>query len=396
MQRVINRLDIPRDQVYAEVIIMEMNLGRDFQYSSNFVNPKNGIGISTSGDLLNFLQNPVSQQGAVLGFREEKTIDITVGGQTTKVPSLAALITLLQTKSNANILATPQILALDNTEATFETSENVPVPTSTAVQGAGVATSFTKERVSLSIKIKPQINKLANFVKLEIDTKLGNINRQIVPEQLQGQAVGTLERTAKTSLVVADKDTIVLGGLVRDNVGEQIAKVPILGDIPLLGWLFKSKQTQSNKTNLLVFITPHIIRQYESVRAILDKKLKERDEFLESTTGGEDPLRKYRDNMIRGLPDVSELQKSVPQRTFTIDPESPPITTPGRAKVAPQSNADSSASQLPMGSAMPPAPEAPPIPEFSLELADPANEGFPPPEGDPLPPPPTFDDGFEG
>src|SRR4029077_4638086 len=109
---------------------------------------------------------------------------------------------------------------------------------------------------------------------------------------------GTLDRTAQTTVIVGDADTVVLGGLIRDNSNETTNKVPILGDIPLLGWLFKSKSTQSLKSNLLIFMTPHIIRQYEKVRAILDKKLRERDDFLEGYNGGEDPYRQQRDNVI--------------------------------------------------------------------------------------------------
>jgi hypothetical protein len=179
--------------------------------------------------------------------------------------------------------------------------------------------------VALSIKIKPQINKLSNFVKLEIDTKLGDFTDRAVPAALQSSATSTIERNAKTSVVVADTDTVVIGGLMRDKSVERTSKIPVLGDIPLLGWLFKSRDATVEKTNLLIFMTPTIIRQYEKVRAILDRKLKERDEFLEKSAGGEDPMRHYRDDMIRRLPEVSEINANKPQTTVSIDDDSPAV-----------------------------------------------------------------------
>ncbi len=329
VQRVINKLDIPRDQVYAEVVIMEVTLGRDFQFSSNVINPSNGIGLTPNTDLIDFAAAPFSQKGAVINFRAGNKTSVTIAGKTIEVSGITGLIKAIQTNSNANVLATPQILTLDNTEATFESTEKIPVPTTTAIQGA-VSSSVSKENISLSITLKPQINKISNFVKLDINAKLEDIENRELPTQVQSLAFATLSRNAKTSVVVADGDTIVLGGLTRHKEEETVSKVPILGDIPLLGWLFQARRTQSSKTNLLIFITPKIIRQYESIRAVLDKKLKERDDFLESNTGGNDPLRKYRDDMIRGLPDVKDLTSAHPQTGFTLDKDEVvnPDTTP--------------------------------------------------------------------
>jgi general secretion pathway protein D len=209
-------------------------------------------------------------------------------------------------------------MSLDNEVATFETAEKIPIPSTTAIQGS-VATSVTKENVSLTITIKPQINKLSNFVKLDIQAKLADISNRELPAQVKDLAFATLDRTAKTSIVVADRDTVVMGGLMRDNQSEVISKVPLLGDIPLLGWLFKSKRTESRKTNMLIFITPQIVRQYEKVRAILDQKLRERDEFLDQGTGGQDENRRYRDRLIKNLPDMNQILSEKPQNVQSID-----------------------------------------------------------------------------
>jgi len=318
IQRVINKLDIPRDEVYVEIVIMEMLISREFQLSTNIINPVSGIASTPNTDLFSFLQNPISQKGMVLGFAQGKTRDFSIGGQTFKLSSVQGLIKALQTNNYANVLATPQILTLDNTEATFESAEKIPVPTVTAIQGS-TSTSVTKEAVSLSIKIKPQINKLSNFVKLDVTTKLADISNRELPAQVSQLAFATTERNAQTSVVVADSDTVVLGGLIRDKQNEVVSKVPLLGDIPLLGWLFRSKSTTAEKTNLLIFMTPPIVRQYEKVRAHLDRKRTERDDSIEKQAGGRDLMRGYRDDMIRRLPNISDITAYRPKTAETLD-----------------------------------------------------------------------------
>ncbi len=334
VQRVINRLDIPRDEVFVEVIVMEVKIGRDSSWSSNVISPVSGIGAITNGDLFSFIQNPISQQGAVLGFVGGAKQKINIGTTSVEVSSVQGLIKAIQTHSKTNILATPQIIALDNEEATFVSAEKIPVPTATAVQGAGVSTSVTKESVELSIKIKPQINKMSNFVKLATEIKLGDIASQAVANVGGVPVFSTLDRSAKTTVVVGDSDTIVIGGLIRDKTSETVNKIPILGDIPLLGWLFKSKESKIEKNNLLVFLTPHIVRQYDRVRKILDKKLKERDDFIEAHAGGDDPMRASRDDIIRSLPDIKALMSKKPETTFTID-EAPMGGDPGAGSTSP-------------------------------------------------------------
>lgn len=322
VQRVINRLDIPRDQVYAEVVIMEVSLGNNFNFSANIALPTSGIASLPNKDaFIQFLgSGRVVGDGAVLGFSGGKTTEITVGNQKFSVGTVEALVQAIQSTGYANVLATPQILTLDNTEATFESAETIPVLTQTSIQGAGVATGTTDKRISLMITLKPQINKLSNFVKLDVQAKLADRSGRPVPSAVENLAFGTVERVAKTSIVVADKDTVVLGGLTRDDVRDNISKVPILGDIPLLGWLFRSKRSETAKSNLLLFITPKIIRQYESIRAVLDKKLEERDKFLEENAGGKDVARRYRDRMIKQLPEIDEITSYKAQNISEIDP----------------------------------------------------------------------------
>jgi general secretion pathway protein D len=326
VRRVIERLDIPRDQVYVEVIVMEIAMTKEFQFSANAASPISGLFSTPNGDLVQSIVNPGSLTGAVLGFKSGGSQSVQLNGQTYTVSNVQGLIRAIQTESKSNVLATPQIIALDNTEATFDQTEKIPVQTSTAIQGS-VSSSFTKEPVPLSIKIKPQINKMSNFVKLDVEAKISSVQNASVPSALQGQTFGSLERSAKSSVFIGDSDTMVLGGLIRDQTSISVNKIPLLGDIPILGWLFSSRVNTVQKTNLLIFLTPRIVRQYEKIRAILDRKLKERDDFIEKQFGGQDPSRSGRDDIIRNLPDVSELSKK-PQASVSIDEDEPQPTGP--------------------------------------------------------------------
>lgn len=351
VQRVINKLDILREQVYVEVALMEVAMERGFKFSANAGAPGAFLGSTPGGGAdLNFLMagplGVLQNAGALVTLPFGGTTNYTTptGQQLTGFPTAFAMVRAAQNNQAISVLATPQIIALDNTEAEFQSNEKIPIPTQNAVQGAGVSTGYgTKESITTSIKIKPQINKIINFVKMDVTVKLGDIDNSRVPANVQGNAVGVTERVSQTTVLVGDSDTVALGGLTRDKSSDQVVKIPLLGDIPIIGWLFKSKTTSVEKRNLLIFMTPRIVRQYEKVRAILDRKLKERDEFLEENTGGVDPLRYQRDKIIRSLPDIKELKEKHPPTTVNIEDdlagpsgEPTPTQTPGAREVKPQ------------------------------------------------------------
>jgi type II secretory pathway component GspD/PulD (secretin) len=231
--------------------------------------------------------------------------------------------------------------------------------TTTSTATGVVSSSPSKEKVALSIKITPQINKISNFVKMKVEAKLDSLDPSAVPQALQNQTFGTQSRTATTTVVVADKDTVVLGGLTRDVETETVKKIPILGDIPILGWLFKSSQAQKTKTNLLVFLTPRIIREYEGVRAVLDKKLKERDDFLETNTGGDDAARKQRDDVIRSLPDLTNITKKPASGAVLEAPSTDPNTPAGEVPPVGDVQAPQGSNNLPGAPVTAPPPPPP-------------------------------------
>lgn len=414
VQRVIAKLDIPRDEVFVEALIMEMTLSKDFSFSTNLAAPTTGLFLTPNTDLLTFLTSPASQKGFVFGAQLGGGQNILVNGVNVPIKDINGVIKAIQTNSNANILATPQIMTLDNKEATFEANERIPVLSTTTNNGV-VNSATSKENIGLSMTIKPQINKVSNFVSLDIKTQLEDIQNRELPKAVADQAFATTQRKASTTLVVGDGDTVVLGGLIRDKVSDQVSKIPILGDIPLLGWLFSAKTQAVAKTNLLIFITPHIIRQYDKVRAVLDKKLKQRDDFLEATTGGDDPHRRYRDDMIRSLPDAKSLAAQQPYSPRVSDdvddltPSAPGAGTPAPAtppgpQFQPQGQAP--ATQLPPAqqqpqSAAPPALVQPP-PPATAEAGTPAPATpsvapqAPSSIPEPLPVPDTADQDLDG
>lgn len=352
VQRVIAKLDIPRDEVYVEAVIMEMSITKGFDFSTNVIAPRAGIGsVPQSQDLVSFLTAPFTQNGVLFGFKSGGKQTLNINGTDVEVHDVQGLVRALQTNALGNVLATPQILTLDNEEATFETAEKIPVPTTQTGPNGVTTQSISSESISLKINIKPQINKISNFVKLKVVTTMADISQRRPPAQVQDLAFATIERNADTTIVVADGDTAVIGGLVRDSESESVAKVPLLGDIPILGWLFSARSAQKEKKNMLVFITPHIIRHYERVRRILDKKLKERDDFIEDNAGGEDPHRNYRDNLIRSLPDIKTLTqgtqpdvvngKSGRRKRRMRDQNAPPTANPSTMGMEPIDEDDS-------------------------------------------------------
>ncbi|MBU6154029.1 MAG: type II secretion system secretin GspD [Bdellovibrionales bacterium] len=321
IQRVINKLDIPRDQIYIEVVIMEMNMTRNNDFAANVLLP-GGTSVAPTQDLIDWLTNPTkTPSGLVLrGKSGGKPIQVPQNGTniTVEVPDLAGLLKAVQSSSNGTILATPQIMTLENTDAIFDSTEKIPIPNITTNLGV-VNAGVQFQDVPLTIKIKPQLNKISNFIKMDIKATVSDVSGRAVPEALQKQAFSTTKRSAETSLMVADGDTIVLGGLIRDKANEVINKVPLLGDIPILGWLFKSRSAVIEKNNLILFITPRIMRQPENVRMVLDRKLKERDEFVEKAFGGEDHHRDFRNNIIRNLPDVKSIKNYNPKKIVALD-----------------------------------------------------------------------------
>ncbi|MBH46676.1 MAG: type II secretion system protein GspD [Halobacteriovorax sp.] len=313
---VIKKLDIPRDQVYVEGMIMETQVNREKGFGISILGAYGSGGAQRAGftggssDLVNLLAGNITSlgglfAGAGIGNKIEYTPP---GGSAIEINSVNALITAIARNGNTNVLATPQILALDNTDAVFEVGESVPTVERTNTNGT-ITTSTKQQKVALTLKITPQINKVTRFVKLKIDQKIQDFSNRPLPEGLANEGVATTERSAVTTVVVRDRDTIAMGGLMRDREESSVSKVPLLGDIPVLGWLFKNSRTSTSKVNLLLFLTPRIMSPYQkSVANTTKDVLARRNAHLKEALGEEDPYR----TTVKGLYEKAEKQGGGP------------------------------------------------------------------------------------
>ena len=194
-----------------------------------------------------------------------ETVPAFSGGTTIGVGSFtgdfrfAAIIKALSNDAKTNILSTPTLVTMDNEEAEIIIGENVPFVTGSFSDAGGVGSvnpfqTIQREDVGLTLRITPQINE-GDAVKMDIEQEVSNIS-----DSTEGVDLITNKRSIKTSVIVGDNEVLVLGGLMEDRVLSNAQKVPLLGDIPLVGHLFRSDASRLEKTNLMVFIHPKILR----------------------------------------------------------------------------------------------------------------------------------------
>jgi general secretion pathway protein D len=169
---------------------------------------------------------------------------------------IKALISAFATDTDVNVLSTPSLVTLDNEEASIIVGQNIPLNTgSFTTNTSGASNPFTtiqRQDVGIKLKVLPQINE-GDAVKLKVTQEVSSVTGE------DGQSFD--KRQIETSVLVDDGKVLVLGGLIKDDVNEVVDKVPLLSDIPLLGHLFQSTNTTVNKTNLMVFLRPQIIRE---------------------------------------------------------------------------------------------------------------------------------------
>lgn len=314
VKAVISQLDIPRDQVYVEGLMMETSVGKTNGFGISLIGAYGSGGAQKAGygktnDLLSLMTNNITNlTGMFVGGGLGRKVDLTTpDGKTVQVNSVNALITAIATQNSTNVLATPQILTMDNVEGAFESGEEVPTTETTSATNGSTTNSIKMQKVSLSLKITPQINKVTRFVKLKIDQKIVDFSDRELSSTQGG--VGTVLRQIQTTVVVRDKDTIAMGGLMRDKETRTVSKVPLLGDIPVLGWLFKNTSKSVEKVNLLFFMTPKILASYEKTNPENVKDLlNRRQAHLKNMIGEDDGFA----TTVKGLYDKAKKQEDGP------------------------------------------------------------------------------------
>jgi general secretion pathway protein D len=308
IEDVVKKLDISRSMVYLEALIMEVNTAKNFKLGvewqgANAANydGKTGAyigGVSGDKGSYNIAQGLLAGKGLPSGLSFGvigQMINVaTVGGTMISFPNLAAFIQAYQSDSDIRILSTPQLLTLDNEEAEITVGKNVPYVTrqDTTIGSTTNYSNFEYKDVGVTLKVTPQINK-EGFVRLKLDQSVTKIVTQTA--ESQGTSIlapTTLKRTAKTTVTVRSGDTVVIGGMIEDNSDSGTYKVPLLGDIPLLGWLFKSKSSSAERNNLFIFITPHIIQKPEDAKNIHTDKKDYMETLREGTVKATPPKKK--------------------------------------------------------------------------------------------------------
>jgi general secretion pathway protein D len=296
VEELISKLDIPRRQVFLEAVVMELEVFRRNQagvsgYAGAGNNSVLGFGsygfndfsaMSGMFDPTGFFATP----GILGGLLSRDTVTISVpssGGGTTDltIPSFAAFLNFIQTYRDANIVSTPNLMTLDNQKASIEVTriQYATKTTVTATAGTQTIEPYALE-AGLTLEITPQISE-GDAVRLEINNKLSNFTGDPGPS---GAAPQT-KRTIQTTVVAMDGQTVVLGGLMEDLVTHDKAKVPILGDIPLIGWLFRSTTSSTTKNNLIIFITPHVLRDPSDFAEVSRSKIESRNRFIQDNYG---------------------------------------------------------------------------------------------------------------
>ena len=293
---VINKLDTRRPQAFVEGMILEVDVDRasSIGASGNLGSTygKSGevsvFGATTFGTASSIFLPTTTDgfQGLTAGFRSN-TIDIPLGaGQFLTLPVFGGLFQALQTSGTVNVLSTPNILTRDNKEAEIIVGKKVPFISS---QGRDInnqpINQIDREDVALTLRVKPQINS-SDELTMDIFEEIQDI---IPGADIATFGPTTSKRSAKTTALVKNGQTITIGGLISDRVDKSISKVPLLGDIPLLGWLFRNKSDTKSRLSLVMYLTPTIIRSPEDMEAVTLRKNLERKDFLQKNQTDEHP-----------------------------------------------------------------------------------------------------------
>lgn len=394
LRRVIERLDSPRKQVFIEALILEVSVSKNRQTGVAYHGgapldfPGSDKSLLIGGFDASKTLNPaglISNLGGLTGALFGPTIpsqNLQVFGTTVTLPSFGAFLQLLQTNNDVNVLSNPTLLITNNQEGEISVGENLPFPgqllggfggfgapgQTGAAGGFGglpFGTGVQRQNVALTMKVTPSVNE-KNIIRLDIDQTIEDVEAP----NYNGLGPATSKRTAKTSVVARDQQTVVIGGLMKDVASESVTKVPILGDIPVLGFFFRNKTKEMKKSNIIIAFTPYVVNDLSELRTVAEKKLRERREFLERYSSLDDAfktdntfeLRRSRgliEEMNRSVREieVEEKELKIIQDRNNADQETPIEPPPARS---PAARMPSAPTVIPAAATTPaPAPAAP-------------------------------------
>jgi general secretion pathway protein D len=303
LHRVIEELDVPRIQVFVQAIIVEVSaerardIGVNFQSATDISGSTMGVGQLNFGQLQSALANPLGITGLGIGLASSSMCSIpvnlaasvtgslasgatgTVNGTSTnrQVPCDVALMTALQTDTHSNVLSAPTLLTADNMEASIVVGQNLPFvgsASATSALSGQIFNSVDRQNVGITLDIVPQVSE-GDYVRLDVYEEVSNVVSGTTNQNTNPLGPTTTIRSASTTVMVQDHRTAVIGGLLSNESDIQRSSVPFISDIPVIGNLFSDNGSDKKKLNLLVFLTPHVVRTREDLRALaLDERQK--------------------------------------------------------------------------------------------------------------------------
>jgi general secretion pathway protein D len=284
---VIKQLDVERPQVLVEALIMEADVTDATELGFD------GIYRLVTDDLQLTIESlsDAAARGALAGAGigpsgvASSFVGGFLSGDEGSGSSIKGLIRASANDAGINIISAPHVLTSDNEEAEIRIGDNIPIITSRVQSAAGVDTSLStsvnveRQDIGVTLRVTPQITE-GDSLRLDIFQEITDINEALDVGDAEDVGVPLSSRRIENTVVVNDGDTVVIGGLISDRYLDEINKVPFLGDIPILGWAFKTKIRALRKVNLLVFLTPHIVR---SPTDLENESIRKREEFISRT-----------------------------------------------------------------------------------------------------------------
>jgi len=324
LRAVIDRLDVRRAQVYVEALIAEVNVSKAGEFGVQWVaaggNSKVGGGIlsaisSTSSNLATLYSG---FQSGSLSVPAGTYLGLFNGDPTNGTASLGALATAIEKSGDGNVLSTPNLLMLDNEEAKITVGQNIPIVTgSYTTSSSGSSNPFTtveRKDIGIKLKVRPQVSD-GGTITLTVSQEVSGIDNTVSTD---GAGIATKVRTVDTKVLIDSGQTIVLGGMIQDNVTITQSKTPLLGDIPWLGQLFRYESRSREKVNLMVFLRPVILRDSQATTALSN----ERYQYLRAEQSAFDPGKNF---MLPDLPKV--VLPAMPAPTPGATQSAPAIST---------------------------------------------------------------------
>lgn len=350
LKGVIDKLDIMRRQVFVEAVVLEVGSqdsdefdigvhsgipGDDgtFGFGNATLGGSGSLGTYTAlGSILAGTADASAASGAsdllsglamgVFG----KAVDVEIGGETVSIPGFGIVVNALASNSAVDILSNPSLLIVDNEEAKINVGRNVPFPVSSGRDtNNNPIVSYQREDVGITLTVTPQINE-ANYVTLELALEVAEVEEDSSGLDVTTAGFITSKRETENVVVVKDNQTIVIGGLIGNTSTEVETKIPVLGDIPLIGVLFRGHKMDSRKTNLLIFLTPHVINEPADLEEVYRVKWAQRAEFMRRFYGKsrekqEQQIQELLTNSMNMIDEPSVYREKVPpiEKSSTTD-----------------------------------------------------------------------------